>query len=59
MRNKKMYVVIFLDKKLASICKFLAEKLRLNFLIVKSPNWQDSYTTYSKISAIHDKSPKK
>ena len=48
---KKMYITIFIDKKSASALKNLTKKFRHHFLIVKIPNWQDSYTTYLKISA--------
>ena len=49
--NKKMHITIFPNKK--SICTkiFLIKKFHLNFLIAESPDWQDSYTTYPKISA--------
>ena len=48
--SKKMPITIFLNRKFASTKKFLTKKFHPNFLIVKSSNWKDLYTTYSKIS---------
>ena len=59
MSIKKMPILIFLVKKFASTSIFLTKKLALKFLIVKSWNCQDSYTTYLKLSVIRDNSPKK
>ena len=49
--NKKMLITILPNKKPASTKIFLAKKFHGIFLIATSPNWQDSYTTYPKISA--------
>ena len=46
-----MRITIFIDKKFVSTLKYLTKKSHSNFLIVKSSIWQDSYTTYSKLSA--------
>ena len=48
---KKMSVMNFFIKKSISTLKILTKKFRFNFLNVKSSNWQDSDTTYFKLSA--------
>ena len=49
----------FFDKKFVTVLKFSTKFFRPHFLIVKSPNWQDSYTTYPKISANQEITPNK
>ena len=49
----------FFNKKFVSALKFSTKFFRLHFLIVKSPNQQDSYTTYPKISANQEITPNK
>ena len=51
MSIKKMPITIVLNKKFIKHEKMLTKKFGSNFLIVKSLNWQDLHTTYSKLSA--------
>ena len=53
-----MPITLFPNKKSANTKIFLTKKIHLTFLIAASANWQDSYTTYPKISATKRKVPK-